>query len=69
VILLGVKPAYRSRSIFQLFVDELFRRGKAYGALGAEASWVLEDNRLLTKPMELMGAKTYKVWRVFERGL
>ena len=69
VILLGVKPAFRSRSIFQLFADELFRRGKAFGALGAEASWVLEDNRLLTKPMELMGAKTYKVWRVFERGL
>ena len=69
VMLLGVAPQFRSRSIFQLFADEVFRRGKAYQAIGAEASWILEDNRLMTKPMEVMGAKTYKVWRVYDRAL
>ena len=69
VILLGVKPAFRSRSIFQLFAHEAFRRGTAYGAVGAEASWILEDNALLTRPMESMGAKAYRRWRVFEMAL
>jgi len=69
VILLGVKPAFRSRSIFQLFASEVFRRGRAFGATGAEASWILEDNHLMTRPMEAMGAKEYRRWRVFEKAL
>ncbi len=69
VMLLGVAPAFRSRSIFQLFTHEVFRRGKAFQATGAEASWILEDNRLMTKPMETIGAPAYKVWRVYESSL
>jgi len=67
VILLGVAPEFRSRSILQLFAHELFTRGRAIGAMGAEASWVLEDNHLMRKPMETMGAKAYKAWRIYER--
>ncbi len=69
VILLGVKPDFRSRSIFQLFAHEVFRRGKAFGTLGAEASWILEDNVRMTRPMEAMGAKAYRRWRVFDKAL
>ena len=67
VILLGVAPEFRSRSILQLFAHELFTRGRTIGAMGAEASWVLEDNHLMRKPMETMGAKAYKAWRIYER--
>jgi hypothetical protein len=66
-ILLGVAPEFRSRSILQLFAHELFTRGRAIGAMGAEASWVLEDNHLMRKPMETTGAKAYKAWRIYER--
>ena len=69
MILLGVKPAFRSRSIFQLFASEMFRRGRAFGATGAEASWVLEDNQLMTRPMEAMGARAYRRWRVYDKVL
>ncbi len=69
VILLGVKPAFRSRSIFQLFASEMFRRGRAFGATGAEASWVLEDNQLMTRPMEAMGARAHRRWRVYDKVL
>jgi len=69
VILLGVKPAFRSRSIFQLFAAEAFRRGTEYGAVGAEASWILEDNSLMTRPMEAMGARAYRRWRVYDKAL
>jgi hypothetical protein len=67
VILLGVKREYRTRSIFQLFGHEVYRRGRAYGAVGAEASWVLEDNELMNKPLRALGAKEYRRWRIYER--
>jgi GNAT superfamily N-acetyltransferase len=69
IILLGVKPEYRSRSIFQLFAHEVFRRGREFGAVGAEASWILEDNALILRPLEAMGAKEYRRWRVYDRAI
>ena len=69
VVLLGVAPKYRSRSILQLFAHELYQRGRAMGALGAEASWILEQNHLMTKPLETMGAKAYRRWRLYDRGV
>ena len=52
-----------------LFASEAFRRGKEYGAVGAEASWILEDNSLMTRPMEAMGARAYRRWRVYDKAL
>jgi hypothetical protein len=67
IVALGVKPAHRTRSVFALFAHELFRRGRAYGAVGAEASWILEDNDAITRPLEALGAKAYRRWRVYDR--
>jgi GNAT superfamily N-acetyltransferase len=67
VVLLGVSPEFRTRSILQLFAHELYQRGRSVGAMGAEASWILEDNHLMTKPLEVMGAKAYRKWRIYER--
>lgn len=69
IMALGVKPEHRTRSVFALFAHELFRRGRAYGAVGAEASWILEDNEALTRPLETLGAKEYRRWRVYDRPL
>lgn len=69
IALLGVDPRFRTRSILELFAHELYQRGRAYGAQGAEASWILEDNHLMTKPLEAMGAKPYRRWRLYERPL
>ena len=69
VLLLGVKPEFRSRSIFQLFVHEVFRRGRAYGATDVELSWILEDNHLMTQPMEAIKAPEYRRWRVYDRAI
>jgi len=67
VMALGVKKAYRSRSILALFTTEVMRRGLAMGKIGAEASWLLEDNQLIVKPMRAMGARERMRWRVYER--
>lgn len=69
VFALGVKGAYRSRSILPLFAHEIMRRGHALGGVGAEASWLLEDNHLIVKPMRTMGATERMRWRIYERTL
>lgn len=66
VMALGVKREFRTRSIFPLFVHESFRRGRAYGAVGAEASWILEDNELLLGPLRAIGLKEYRRWRIYD---
>lgn len=68
VMALGVRPAARSRSILALFTREIMRRGQLHGKNGAEASWLLEDNQLIVKPMRAMGARERMRWRVYERG-
>ena len=69
VMILGVKAEYRRRSIFALFANEMFRRCRECGGIGAECSWVLEDNEALNSPMTALGAKEYRRWRIFERAL
>jgi GNAT superfamily N-acetyltransferase len=69
IMILGAKSEYRRRGIFALFAAEMFRRGKALGAVGAEASWILEDNEKLTKPLEAMGAREYRRWRIYDRAI
>jgi hypothetical protein len=66
---LGVKKEYRAAGIFALFLDEFMRRGRTYGYTGGEASWVLEDNVLLNRPLESIGARPYRRWRLYERSL
>ncbi|MBC8088959.1 MAG: N-acetyltransferase [Phycisphaerae bacterium] len=69
VILMGVAAEFRTRSIFQLFTHEVWCRGRAFDATGAEASWILEDNVLMTRSMESAGVKEYRRWRVYDRPL
>jgi GNAT superfamily N-acetyltransferase len=66
-ILLGIRPEYRGRSIYELFVHEAVRRGREYGAVGAEASWILEDNDQMNRPLVRMGVKAYRRWRIYDR--
>ncbi len=66
---LGVKREYRRSDLFALLVDELYRRGTAYGLTRVEASWVLEENDLMNRPMRALGAKEYRRWRIYERPL
>jgi len=67
VILLGVKKEHRTRSIYQLLLHEIFRRGAEFGLRTGEASWVLEDNVLMNRPLLAMGAQAYRRWRIYER--
>jgi hypothetical protein len=66
VMALDIKKEYRTRGIFALFLGEAFRRGRAYGAIMAEASWILEDNEPMNRPLLRLGLKPYRTWRIYE---
>ena len=67
IMILGAKAEYRRRGIFALFVHEMYRRTQTFRTTGVEASWILEDNDKLRKPMEAFGAKVYRRWRIYDR--
>lgn len=67
VMAVGIKPEYRKRSVLALFLDELLQRARAYDAVGADASWILEDNIQMRTPIEALGGKVTRRWRIYER--
>jgi hypothetical protein len=69
VMALGLRPEFRARGILPLFAWEAFRRGREAGEHGAEASWILEDNEPMKRPMEAMGTNIYRRWRIYDRGI
>jgi GNAT superfamily N-acetyltransferase len=69
VMLLGVKTEYRKRGIETLLYLEIFRRGQARGVTWGEMSWILEDNLLMQKGLEALGAKKYKTYRIYRAPL
>jgi GNAT superfamily N-acetyltransferase len=69
VMALGLRPEYRARGILPLFAWEGFKRGREAGEQGAEASWILEDNEPMNRPMVAMGTRIYRRWRVYDRGI
>jgi hypothetical protein len=69
ILLLGLRTEYRKRGLFPLFAYEAARRAHQTGFGGAEASWILEENEALTAPLDAMGLRRYKRWRIYEKGL
>jgi hypothetical protein len=69
VMALGLRPEYRARGILPLFAWEAYRRGRARQEVAAEASWILEDNEPMNRPMVAMGTRIHRRWRVYDRAI
>lgn len=67
IVLLGLKRDHRNRGLFPLLAAEIARRASAINADGAEASWILEENESLLRPLESLGLAPTKRWRIFEK--
>lgn len=68
-LLMGVVPEYRLSGIDALLVYDTFERGLARGYRSGEMSWVLEDNVLMRRPLERIGAQIGKIYRIYEKVL
>jgi GNAT superfamily N-acetyltransferase len=69
VLILGVLDHYRGKGIDALMYYETTKAGIVNGYKFAEASWILENNDMMNRSMEMMGAKVYKTYRVYEKAV
>lgn len=70
MLVLCVLEEYRRRGIGELLILRTLDYGKnTIGYTGAELGWTDEDNYLVNRAIERVGAKRYKTYRVYEKGL
>ena len=67
VIALGVVEEFRASGVAAGFYAALVRNARKLGYNEeCEMSWILEDNVLMTRSLELMGAKRSKTYRLYQ---
>jgi len=66
VLALGVVEEYRTTGLPAAFYATLVRNARKLGFGDCEMSWILEDNVLMNRSLEVMGAKRYKTYRIYE---
>ena len=66
VLALGVVEEYRTSGLAAAFYATLVRNARRLGYGDCEMSWILEDNVLMNRSLEVMGAKRYKTYRIYE---
>lgn len=67
VLMMGIKPGYQKRGIDALLYTATLREARILGYTGGELGWTLEDNHLINRAIESMGARRYKTYRIYER--
>ena len=68
MIVLDVLEKYRRRGIAEMLILKTLDFGKNVAHYtGAELGWTLEDNYLVNQTIEAVGAKKYKVYRIYEK--
>ena len=66
ILVMGVIHEYQRRGIDAVFYVRTWDAGKKRGYTWGEMSWILEDNEMMKRAMELMGGKVYKTYRIYE---
>lgn len=66
VIALGVVEDYRTAGVAAGFYTALIDNARRLGYKDSEMSWILEDNVLMNRSLEALGAKRYKTYRIYE---
>jgi GNAT superfamily N-acetyltransferase len=66
VLALGVVEEYRAAGLGAAFYATLVQNARKLGFGDCEMSWVLEDNVMMNRSIEVMGAKRYKNYRIYE---
>jgi GNAT superfamily N-acetyltransferase len=62
----GIRPSFRNLGIDALLYEKVKNYSIKKGYSKCEASLLLEDNHLILRPSEFMGARRYKTWRIYD---
>ncbi|MEE9382623.1 MAG: GNAT family N-acetyltransferase [Nannocystaceae bacterium] len=69
LLTLGVLSKYRRRGVTEAMILRTYDEGKKLGYTGCEMGWTLEDNHLINAPIEAIGSKRHKTYRLYERAI
>jgi hypothetical protein len=69
LLTLGIRQKYRTRGVDALLYLKLLEGGLKLPYTWCECSWILEDNRLIIRAIELSGGRPYKRYRIYEKVL
>ena len=69
VITLGFKPGFQHHGLGAALYLRTWQTGAAKGYRYGEASWILEDNWEMRRPLEKMDFLAYKTYRIYEQPL
>lgn len=67
IVFLGILPEYRHTPVSVAMLFDSIRQAKQFGAKEVEASWILEDNYPMAKPLEDHGFKITDNYVIYER--
>jgi hypothetical protein len=68
-ITLGIVRDYQHIGLGTILYKENIIRAQRRNLYGGEMSWILEDNEAMNRPIELLGSKLYKKYRVYQKKL
>jgi GNAT superfamily N-acetyltransferase len=69
VVALGVLPEYRAKGVDAMMYLETSKRAVPKGFKWAEMSWILENNMMMNRSIQMLGGKVYKTYRMYEKKL
>ncbi len=67
LIAMGVRPEFRKLGVAEMLVLRVMEEGMLKAGFAAELSMTLEDNALVNRFIEAIGAKKYKTYRIYRR--
>lgn len=70
IITLGIKKEYRTLALSHFLICQIQQEFMTNPKLQkCEMSWILENNRPMNRPLQMLGANPYKTYRIYEKQL
>jgi len=69
IAIMGVKKRYQRLGIDLMLYVESWKQAATLGIVRGEAGWILEDNHLMLRALEEVGAFAYKRYRLYQKDL
>jgi hypothetical protein len=67
VITLGIIKEYQFAGFSSIMILKTIKTALDKGLKGGEMSWILEDNQAMNSPIESLGSKKHKIYRIYHK--